>query len=244
MNDAQLLFVAFFAILYTLMLGYAQHYNAFDVYDAWRLKRQSVRRFLLAFLILNVLPLSNFAWIVSSLAEVSVGFDWNVGNFLVILLLAFLSFVINGYYRMYVSLLYKYPRAFYRSKRRIEYFSKTDEHGDAPSFSARFWPGLIYILVPNGFLLLLLAVRSPTAVNFNLDLTLVIYALVTIIIGLSGVIIAMSVLIRRRGRETKVARMELDKCLEEKRNAVATSAASSANDSPPEGQDSIASESH
>ncbi len=234
MNDAQLLFVAFFAILYTLMLGYVQKYNAFDVYDAWRRKRQSVKRFLLAFLILNVLTLFNFTWIISILATVNIGFEWTAPDFLVILLVVFLSFIVNGYYRMYVSLLYRYPRVFYRSKRRIEYFTKADEHGDLPSFGARFWPGLIYIFVPNGFLLLLFAIRNPTVFSFNFDLTLVIYALVFIVVVLSVVIIGLSLLLRRREKELRLARTELAKCLEEKRNPSASPNAPAGNGSSPQ----------
>ncbi len=222
MNDAQLLFVAFFAILYTLMLGYAQSYHAWDTYDAWRRKRQSVKRFLLAFLILNVLALSNFAWILSTLASVSIGFDWNVPNFLIILLVVFLSFVVIGYYRLYVSLLYRFPTAFYRSAKRIEYFTKADEHGDPISFGARFWPGLIYILVPNGFLMLLLTIRSPTVLSFNFDLIFIVRALIAIIVVLLVVIVAMSILVRRRNREIRLARTELAECLRERGPASGT----------------------
>ncbi len=214
MDDAQTLFAVFFAILYTLMLGYAQNYNAWDTYDSWRGKRQSQRRFLLALILLNIIPILNFAWILSALATVTVNFEWNAAYLLVILLVVFLSFIVNGYYRVYVALLYRYPHAFYRSTRRIEYFTKLDEHGEAVSFGARFWPAVIYIAVPNGFLLLLLATKNPPAPSINVDPVLVNWILLGIVVAESFLLLALSVLIRRRNREIQKARVELAKCLE------------------------------
>jgi len=231
-NDAQTLFVAFFAISYTLMLGYGQSYNIWDTYDAWRGKRQSIRRFFLGFILLNIIPISNFAWILSALASVALSVEWNLANFLLTLLIVFLPFIIIGYYRLCVSLLYKYPYAFYRSKRRLENFTKADEHGEPISFGARFWPGVIYIAIPNGFLLLFLAIKQLPSLSVSLDPGLVNWILLGIVVVEFLLLLTSFALLRGRTREIHKIRIELTKCQQGQKLAKVAAPSASGNPSP------------
>lgn len=183
------------------MLGYAQSYDAWDTYDAWRGIRQSQRRLFIELVLLNIVPISNFAWIFSALADVTIDFGWNATNCLTILLVVFLSFITIGYYRVYVALLYKYPRAFYRSKKRLEYFTKPDEYGEPVSFGAQFWPGVIYTLLPNALLFFFLSLRNISIPSFKLDLLLENSILLAVVIIEFAFILVLSIVVRRRRRQ-------------------------------------------
>lgn len=169
LNSAQTLFGVFFAIFYGLMLNYAGLYHPFDTYDAWRGKKTAQRRLLTSTVVLNVLPFLNFAWILISLGGVEISPQWDLVNVSLILLVLLLSLTVHGYYRIFVALLYKYPRSFYTNHKRIEKLTKLDEEGRTVSFGARFWPGLLYIMIPN--LLLALAALNSTYVSSRLDQT-------------------------------------------------------------------------
>lgn len=151
------------------MLHFAGGYHPFDTYDAWRGKRASQQRLLIAIAILNVLPFLNFAWILITLGRIFISLEWDLTNISVILLVLILSLTVHGYYRIFVALLYKFPRSFYKNQKRIEYFTKLDEEGKTASFGARFWPGLLYIVIPN--FLLLLASSYSTRVSPQLNQT-------------------------------------------------------------------------
>jgi len=146
------------------MLNFVGHYNPFDTYDAWRGKRAQQQRLLAAIIVLNVIPLVNFACIIVTLGRIDLQFQMDLAAVALVLLIPLLSMIVYGYYRLFVALLYKYPRSFYTNDKRLEYFTKLDENGKPVSFGARFWPGLLYVLIPN-LLLLVATMNSPALSN-------------------------------------------------------------------------------
>jgi hypothetical protein len=150
LNTAQELFAIFFAIFYGLMLGYAQEYNPFDTYDAWRRKRSAIKRLLTALLILNFIPFLHFAIVFIILGKLEIFLGATISDVLKIVLVPFLSLFGHGYYRIFTAFLYRFPKAFYTSKKRIQQLTK------APTvFLARFVPGLLYAFLPTLILLVI-----------------------------------------------------------------------------------------
>jgi hypothetical protein len=150
-NTAQELFTVFFAIFYGLMLSYAQQYNPFDTYDAWKRKPSAIKRLLTALIILNLLPFLQFAIIFIILEHLQILFRVTIVSVLKIILISFVSLFGFGYYRMFVAFLYRFPKVFYTSEKRIEQLTK-----GSSDFWARFIPGLIYAFLPTLVLLIII----------------------------------------------------------------------------------------
>ena len=130
------------------MLGYAQEYNPFDTYDAWRRKPSAVKRLLMALVILNFIPFLHFAGVFILLGQFEILLKATFFDVLGIILIPFLSLLVFGYYRIFVAFLYLFPKTFYTSEKRIKQLTKTPAN-----FWARFIPGVLYAILPTFILL-------------------------------------------------------------------------------------------
>jgi hypothetical protein len=144
-TEAQDLFTLFFAIYFAMIMDRSHEmYKPWDTYNAWRGKTHNIRRLLVAWTILFVMPLLQFAILFSLLGSVDVPFDMTIRGILNLVLIGFGSFFEFGYFRIYESFLHRYPTSFFSDEdlTQIEGFGKI-----RPDFWAHFIPGTLYVIL-------------------------------------------------------------------------------------------------
>jgi len=95
-TDAQQLFTLIFAIHFTLIIDRVnKSYNPYDTYNAWKGQPHAIKRLLLSWLILYILPLLNFAVFLIILGIYGVSFGPNIQSILNIILVGLASFSQN-----------------------------------------------------------------------------------------------------------------------------------------------------
>ena len=141
-TEAQQLFTLIFAIHFTLIIDRVNRaYNPYDTYNAWKGQLHSIRRLILSWSIMYILPLLNFAAFLLILGIYNVSFDLNINGALNIVLVALSSFFDFGYYRIFESILYLSPKTFYTEE---EIDGMLDDNRN--EFRAHFIPGILYVI--------------------------------------------------------------------------------------------------
>jgi hypothetical protein len=154
-TDAQQLFTLIFAINFTLIIDRVNsNYNPYDTYNAWKGKSHAIRRLLLSWLIIHILPLLNFAAFLFILGIYGISFQPTLHGALNIVLVGLMSFFAFGYSRIFESALYLSPKTFYTDKERDEILAK-----ERKEFQAHFIPGILYVIVTIIMLLILVILR-------------------------------------------------------------------------------------
>lgn len=101
-TEAQELFILIFVIYFTLIIDRANHkYNPYDTYNAWTGKPHTIRRLMLSWTILHIIPLLNFAIFFIILGINKISFDPNFLEVINIVLVDLLAFFIFGYYHVF-----------------------------------------------------------------------------------------------------------------------------------------------
>jgi len=141
-TDAQQLFTIIFAIHFTLIIDRVQrNYNPYDTYNAWKGQSHAIKRLLVNWLIMYIIPLTNFAVYLIGLGVYNITFDPYLRGIINVVLVGLLSFFDFGYYRIYEAILYAYPEAFYTDQERVEVLEK--ERGEV---RAHLIPGMAYVM--------------------------------------------------------------------------------------------------
>jgi len=143
LNDAQQLFGFFFAIYFYMIIDRSHAmYQSWDTYSAWRGKSHNLNRLLAAWLILTILPVTQFAIMFTYLGIFNITFDPTITGVVQIILISISSFFTFGYFRIYEALIHGYHDLF---------FSKEDQKEGGreirPHFRAHFIPGILYVAV-------------------------------------------------------------------------------------------------
>jgi hypothetical protein len=144
-NDAQELFSLFFAIYFSLIIDRAnQEYNPWDLYNAWRGRSHNLKRALVAWIILFIIPLIHFSLLFSLLGNFNINFDSTIEGLSNLILICLASFFDFGYYRMYEAFLHKYSESFFAEEElvQVQHLGRI-----RPGFWAHFIPGLFYVLI-------------------------------------------------------------------------------------------------
>lgn len=143
LNDAQQLFAFFFAIYFYMIIDRSHAmYRSWDTYSAWIGKTHHVNRLLAGWLILIILPVTQFAVLFTFLGIFNVTFDATIHGVVSIILISISSFFTFGYFRLYEALIHGFPAVFFPGGERQE--------GDPelrPQFLAHFLPGILYVMV-------------------------------------------------------------------------------------------------
>ena len=101
-TEPQELFTLIFAIHFTLIIDRVhRNYNPYDTYNAWKGQLHAIRRLLLSWTIMYILPLLNFAAFLLILGAYNVPFDPTPRGTLNIVLVGLSSFFDFGYYRIF-----------------------------------------------------------------------------------------------------------------------------------------------
>ena len=141
LNPAQELFTAFFAIYFTLTIDRSfKEYRAYDTFSALKCDRSAIRRLLLAWTFLIVLPIFQYAIIMGLLPRVELRFDLAPTDILSIAIIGLLSFFEFGYYRIFEAFIHLRPHAFFP-----EDFVKEAIPEVRQEFWSHFIPGIGYI---------------------------------------------------------------------------------------------------
>jgi len=152
LQASQELFVAFFAIYFTLTIDRSfRDYKAYDTYQAMNLRDHALKRLMVAWVLLIIVPMIEFAYVVALLANVDVMFDTAPGDVLAIAVIGLLSFFEFGYYRIFEAVINRWPDKFYPPDELAE---TLDE--ERRRFWAHLVPGLMYILITLGLLAIVL----------------------------------------------------------------------------------------
>jgi hypothetical protein len=151
-STAQELFILIFAIHFTLIIERVhQNYNPYDTYSAWKGVPHALKRLLLSWTILYILPLLQFAIFFIILGMFEVTFDMSLRGVFSIVLVGLLSFFDFGYYRIFEAVLYYSPDTFFTKKEQDEILEK--ERGEV---RAHLIPGICYVVATIVMLLLLI----------------------------------------------------------------------------------------
>jgi hypothetical protein len=117
-------------------------YQSWDTYSAWRGKSHNLNRLLAAWLILTILPVTQFAIMFTYLGIFNITFNPTITGVVQIILISISSFFTFGYFRIYEALIHGYHDLF---------FSKEDQKEGGreirPHFRAHFIPGILYVAV-------------------------------------------------------------------------------------------------
>jgi hypothetical protein len=141
LNDAQQIFGLFFAIYFFLIIDRSHEmYRPWDTYSAWRGRSHNVNRLLTAWLILIILPVTQFGILYTLLGIYNVTFDASVAGVLTIILISIGSFFSFGYFRIYEAFIHRYPDRFFSLDEQ-----KSNIVEIRPHFWAHFIPGLLYV---------------------------------------------------------------------------------------------------
>ncbi len=151
-TEAHELFSLFFAIYFALIIDRSHEmYKPWDTYNAWKGKSHNINRLLMAWIILFIVPLSQFAILFALLGLIDVRFDMTIRGSLNVALIGLGSFFEFGYFRIYEAFLHRYPESFFADEERIQ-----KERFIRPDFWAHFIPGALYVILST--LLVLIAV--------------------------------------------------------------------------------------
>lgn len=150
LNDAQQLFVLFFAIYFSLIVDRSHEmYKPWDTYSAWKRKSHNIKRLFAAWIILFIVPLLHFSILFILLRTTVVQFDMTIYGILNVVLIGFGSFFEFGYFRIYEAFLHKYPESFFADEERIH-----KDHLNRSDFWAHFAPGALYVIISTLFILI------------------------------------------------------------------------------------------
>ncbi|HLG37206.1 MAG TPA: hypothetical protein VI338_03665 [Nitrososphaera sp.] len=145
------LYVISFSIFYAVMLHTIRGIRAFDTSSAFTGGAKPLRRFILSIIVLNFLPFIYFSVILLYLLqflEVSI---------LSILVVFGLSIGIFGFDKIFHAFLVRYKSSFYTSGEMESILGNGNGQNIARKFSCHYLqyliPGVLYIVVPLGFLL-------------------------------------------------------------------------------------------
>jgi hypothetical protein len=143
LNDAQQLFGFFFAIYFYMIIDRTHvMYQSWDTYSAWRGKSHNINRLFAAWLILVILPVTQFAILFTLLGLFNVTFEPTIGGVVRIVLISISSFFTFGYFRLYEALIHRYPALFFSEEEQ-----KEGKMEIRPHFWAHFIPGILYVAV-------------------------------------------------------------------------------------------------
>lgn len=155
-SEAQELFILIFAIYFTLIIDRAnRNYNPYDTYKAWKGRGYALKRLLLSWTVLHILPLFNFAIFFITLGLNKTPFNPGLLGVINIILVGMLAFFDFGYYRIFEGFLYLYPEKFLSIKDRKEVLD--DERYE---FRAHIIPGVLYVVITWLMLIFLLFINS------------------------------------------------------------------------------------
>jgi len=158
LNEAQNLFALFFAIYFALIIDRAHsEYKPWDTYNAWKGKPYNIRRLVVSWIILFIVPLLHFAILFTLLGSVDIPFDLTIKGILNIVLVSLGSFFDFGYYRIYEAFLHKYSHAFFSDE---DYALKIPAGKIRPDFWAHFIPGVLYITLSTLMILISITLLS------------------------------------------------------------------------------------
>ncbi len=150
---SQELFILIFAIHFTLIIERVhQNYNPYDTYSAWKGIPHAIKRLLLSWTILYILPLLQFAIFFILLGIYEVDFEMTIRGVFSIVLVGLLSFFDFGYYRIFEAALYYSPDSFFTKEEQDEMLEK--ERGEV---RAHLIPGICYVVATVIMLLILIA---------------------------------------------------------------------------------------
>ena len=154
LTEAQELFSLFFVVYFALIIDRShQMYKPWDTYNAWRGRSHNIKRLLVAWVILFIIPLFHFAILFILLGSFNIQFDMTISGISNVVLISFSSFFDFGYFRIYEAILHKYPESFFVDEER----KKLESAGRIlPDFWAHFIPGTLYVLVST--LIMLIAI--------------------------------------------------------------------------------------
>jgi len=151
-TEAQELFSLFFAIYFALIIDRSHEmYKPWDTYNAWKGKSHNINRLLMAWIILFIVPLSQFAILFALLGLIDVRFDMTIRGSLNVALISLGSFFEFGYFRIYEAFLHRYSKSFFTDEERIQ-----KKRLIRPDFWAHFIPGALYVILST--LLVLIAI--------------------------------------------------------------------------------------
>ena len=144
LNDPQEVFILFFAIYFALIIDRSHEmYNPWDTYKAWKGKSHNIKRLLVAWLILFIIPITHFGVLFVLLGSVSVRFDLTIDGVSNIILISLSSFFEFGYFRIYEAFLHSYPESFFGDEELMQ----LNRSGEIrPDFWAHFVPGSLYVI--------------------------------------------------------------------------------------------------
>ncbi len=143
LNDAQLLFGFFFAIYFYMIIDRSHAmYQSWDTYSAWSGKSHNINRLLAAWLILIILPVTQFAILFTYLGIFNVTFNPTITGVVQIILISISSFFTFGYFRIYEALIHGYHTRFFSEEEKTE-----GRREIRPHFRAHFIPGILYVAV-------------------------------------------------------------------------------------------------
>ncbi len=143
LNDAQQLFGFFFAIYFYMIIDRSHAmYQSWDTYSAWRGKSYNLNRLLAGWLVLILLPVTQFAILFTYLGIFNVTFDPTVSGVVRIILISISSFFTFGYFRIYEALIHGYYALFFSEEEK-----KEGRREIRPHFRAHFIPGVLYVAV-------------------------------------------------------------------------------------------------
>lgn len=151
-TTAQELFILIFAIHFTLIIERVhQTYNPYDTYSAWKGVPHAIKRLVVSWAILYILPLLHFAIFFIILGIHDVNFSMTIRGVFDIVLVGLLSFFDFGYYRIFEAVLYYSPDTFFTKKEQDKILEK--ERGEV---RAHLIPGICYVVATIVMLLLLI----------------------------------------------------------------------------------------
>ncbi len=141
-TEAQELFILIFAIHFTLIIERVhQSYNPYDTYSAWKGVPHAIKRLIVSWVILYILPLLHFAIFFVTLGTYEINFDMTVLGVFNIVLVGLLSFFDFGYYRIFEAALYYSPDTFFTNEEQDKMLEK--ERGEV---RAHLIPGICYVV--------------------------------------------------------------------------------------------------
>ena len=144
LSDAQQLFSFFFAIYFFIIIDRSHEmYKPWDTYRAAQGRSHNINRLVLAWIVLIVLPVTQFAILFALLGLFAAQLDATLAGIVRIILISISSFFSFGYYRIYEAFLHRSPDRFFADDERDEFV-----HALRPDFWAHFIPGALYLVIP------------------------------------------------------------------------------------------------
>jgi hypothetical protein len=144
LNDAQQLFGFFFAIYFFMIIDRSHEtYKPWDTYRAAQGKSHNINRLVMGWLVLMLLPITQFAILFTLLGLFNVPFDATIAGVIRIILISIGSFFAFGWFRIYEAFLHRSPAMFFSEEEPL--WSSMELR---PDFRAHFIPGVLYLLVP------------------------------------------------------------------------------------------------